>query len=355
MRRIIQDAINSSGSLPKSGELRYGAALKWIGWICLGFCLAMVTVAGVAAAKEQKMIVIACFGAFSLLGAVLLAEAYWVRISYDEQCIRTRSPWRRSRRIAWSEVVSCDYSMHNQWYRIHTRSQGIVRVSLLLRGVPGLLQMLPCEHPSYPPVAASGRAIYGHGQPQVLLPGKPVVVNPKAAHAFCWIFAAMGLGMLVLHFQCEPPRLEDYREVRGTVTDIQTKPGNRGSQIWRLTVVPGTPAVLAFLVPKKHVEPLKRVLRVGSPITALVSREEWANPRKPLFVPQPQIWMAGLQGPGWQFLRFEDHVAHEEREITILFWGGIGFILFGLGLRWQINRETRKQNQASLENTHSGS
>jgi hypothetical protein len=303
---------------------------------------------GLTAAPEERVAAAVTFGLFALLGGILLVEGHWVRIKYDEEGIRTRSPWRRSRRIAWSEVVSCDYAEVNQWYRIHTRSQGIVRVSLLLHGVAGLLNMLPCEHPSYPPVTASGQSVNGRGTPPAIVPGKPVPVKGLAVHVICWVFVALGVAALFWYPQAELPRLEDYRRVHGKVIEIKTKAVGKGEQLFRLTVT-GAPASLVCSVHRDNVQGLKNRLRVGDEITALVSRAEWKKPKKPLFSSEPQIWMVGLKGAGWEFLGFEEYEARKKREITTLLWGGLGFILFGLGLLWQFKRETRKHNQRKEE------
>ncbi len=93
-------------------------------------------------------------GAVALFIALLLPlhlEAFRVRIVWDEQGMHTRSPWRRPRDIAFSEVVSCDYSSSMKWYRIRTRRQGIVRLHWLMQGIPELLAQLPCDAPPYPP------------------------------------------------------------------------------------------------------------------------------------------------------------------------------------------------------------
>lgn len=69
-----------------------------------------------------------------LPSACFVAETVGVSIEVDASGIRTRSPWRRPRTIPWGDVERVDYSAAARWYRIHTRSHGVVRLHDYLRG-----------------------------------------------------------------------------------------------------------------------------------------------------------------------------------------------------------------------------
>jgi len=47
---------------------------------------------------------------FIALIIILLAEAFMVRITWDEKSIYAHSPWRKNREIPLSDVISCHYS-----------------------------------------------------------------------------------------------------------------------------------------------------------------------------------------------------------------------------------------------------
>lgn len=81
----------------------------------------------------------------------LILEFYVVRISWDNSQIYTSSPWRRPRAIPRSAILSCDFSIWAQWYRVHTAGYGTVRVHRYMSGIPEFLCELPCVTPSYPP------------------------------------------------------------------------------------------------------------------------------------------------------------------------------------------------------------
>ncbi len=64
----------------------------------------------------------------TILGFPTALEIFLVKIQFDRQHLYSQSPWRRARTISWQEVTDLSYSPAMQWYRVHTRSQGIVRL-----------------------------------------------------------------------------------------------------------------------------------------------------------------------------------------------------------------------------------
>lgn len=345
LRRMIRDAVTHSGKGSKQGALAYGPWMKWIGALCVILFLGMAVGFGITSPKEERMLVGIGFGTFVVLGLVLLVESCRVRITYNEEGIETHSPWRSSRRIRWSEVTGCDYSEISQWYRIHTKSQGVLRVSVLLNGVAGLLQALPCEHPAYPPVSASGKSVFGEDLPEVLVPGKPVPVSLRGPKVLACIIVALGVAALLWHPFVEMPRLENFQDFSGIVQKIETKKINRNSMLLKLRVE-GAPALLVCSSRRQNVERLLVTLKPQDRVSVLVERSQFIHPRKPLTAHEPQISMVGLRGDRWQFLRFEDHLTRAQKDKVALLWGGAGLLLFGLWLLWHTQRIVRKANTA---------
>ena len=118
-----------------------------IGWVGMGVALFN----GFSGKNDEIKNEAAIAGLFIALILPLHLEAFGVMITWDDAFICTRSPWRKARRIPFSAVRSCDYSAAMQWYRIHTEGHGTIRLHQLAKGIPGLLAMLPCPHPGYPP------------------------------------------------------------------------------------------------------------------------------------------------------------------------------------------------------------
>jgi hypothetical protein len=131
--------------------VNYPKAFKifvWVGWI---FTVAIAIIAAFTARGDDFWPATLCVLLFVGLVSPLHLEAYFVRIIWNDETIHTHSPWRRSRRIPISSVTRCDFSRSMQWYRIHTKGYGMVRLPMFARGIPQLLEALPVPNPGYPP------------------------------------------------------------------------------------------------------------------------------------------------------------------------------------------------------------
>lgn len=105
----------------------------------------------VTARGNQVLPAVLCVIFFFVITLAFHAETYLLKITWDDEHIFTRSPWRPSRTIPLASVERCDFSKSMAEYRIHTKGHGIVRLSMFARGIPGLLEILPVSHPGYPP------------------------------------------------------------------------------------------------------------------------------------------------------------------------------------------------------------
>jgi len=117
--------------------LTYGLAFKLIGWGAVGIVLGCAALLLYVAAADRAAVLLLT-GLFALLGLPILLEATLVRITFDEQGLTSRSPWRQRRVIPWSEVRAVDFSGAMQWWRLHT-AQGVVRASVYLSGIGDLV------------------------------------------------------------------------------------------------------------------------------------------------------------------------------------------------------------------------
>ena len=79
----------------------------------------------------------------------LFLEAQFVKITWDNQNIYTKSPWRKSRIIPLSSVTKSDYSYSLNWYRIYTQDHGIIRLHQFAYGISHLFDFLPVENPEH--------------------------------------------------------------------------------------------------------------------------------------------------------------------------------------------------------------
>jgi hypothetical protein len=122
--------------------LSYGAPLKCfvISLWCIFVPLGLFLVLGAPLQKQAQGHVVTAL-LFSGLMAMHL-EFYYISILCDEHGIFTRSPWRPSRSISWSEIRNVTYSRMAQWYVIETESKGRVRCHVMLDGTQTLLDEL---------------------------------------------------------------------------------------------------------------------------------------------------------------------------------------------------------------------
>ena len=89
---------------------------------------------------------------FAPLLCLLALEFWFVRIELTETAIRCYSPFRASREIPISDVTHVDFAALPQWFRIHTRDHGIVRLHGYLTGLYDVLQRLETTGHTFPRV-----------------------------------------------------------------------------------------------------------------------------------------------------------------------------------------------------------
>lgn len=63
-----------------------------------------------------------------------ILELFFVKISYDDKFIYTKSPWRKSRAIPIDDVLSVDYSELASWHVLKTNKHGYIRIHTGLNG-----------------------------------------------------------------------------------------------------------------------------------------------------------------------------------------------------------------------------
>jgi hypothetical protein len=118
--------------------LRYGLALRVFAACSFAIPLLLTYAAFRYAANRSPGMAFAVF--FFVLSWILIQETFGVQIAFDEMAIHTRSPWRRTRTIPWTDVTSISFSPGLDWYVLHTKSHGNVRAHTGLRGLPELLR-----------------------------------------------------------------------------------------------------------------------------------------------------------------------------------------------------------------------
>ena len=142
-------ACSASGSAPDSVTLTYRKAKRFVGLFAAG----LVGVLALGCFFERDIVeFVPVLGLVGPAGTLLILEFWLVHITADADGIRTQSPWRSPRTIPWDDVSRVEYSKVNRWYRIHTRSHGVVRCHVWLDGLVTLLAILETRGFAVPPI-----------------------------------------------------------------------------------------------------------------------------------------------------------------------------------------------------------
>jgi hypothetical protein len=135
---------NVRGTASRQGQrrlLEYGPRLKWMVIVSWIFTAGLLTFMAFSPTAGWGLILTTA----ALLGGATFAlhrEFFGVRITYDDEGIQTRSGWRSSRTIPWSDIQKGWYSRALQWYVIQTGNHGRIRLHDFLDGRESLISEL---------------------------------------------------------------------------------------------------------------------------------------------------------------------------------------------------------------------
>ena len=87
------------------------------------------------------------FCGFALLGVPLLMEYFRVHHHLEPGGMRYRSLLGKSGVLRWNEVVKVRYAPVAKWFRLEARLGDVVRVSVMLTGLPEFAQAVLQEVP----------------------------------------------------------------------------------------------------------------------------------------------------------------------------------------------------------------
>ena len=142
---LYRTAINSDQSSEGEQKLAYGTPFLYFVyalWLCVvGFLMLGIFVDRPDTQRELIVGICALVG-FCLLILSMHLEFSKISIKYDDDGIRTTSPWRRARHIPWCEISSVQYVPSWQWYEIKTQNNGTVRCHVYLSGLRMFLDEL---------------------------------------------------------------------------------------------------------------------------------------------------------------------------------------------------------------------
>ena len=136
----------SVGSSTNQGDLKFGTFLVVLAWCCLAFVGLAVWALFYdddAWEKTSEMVsIIGLFFGFGLASIYCFGEYFEVSGSYDETGIDFYTPWTGRKVEEWSNLESVKFNATTNWYLLTFKSGNKVRLSNLLSGHGGVLELL---------------------------------------------------------------------------------------------------------------------------------------------------------------------------------------------------------------------
>ncbi len=118
---------------------KFAKGFVWAMWIIGGLFLFLMVI---MAKPEHRLNNFMGISIIYILNFFLHLEFFRVQIKVYPGMIVTSSPWRKSRSIPWSDVVSFHYSDALQWWVIKTKHYGSIRAHQYLSGTQELIRLM---------------------------------------------------------------------------------------------------------------------------------------------------------------------------------------------------------------------
>jgi len=129
----------SSTSAARSNTVEYGNPQKIFSIVFVLVAGAFVVGASYETGDDSVLAwIVTVF--FWMCSLSLALESNFVKITDNDEFIRTHSPWRTSRVIPWLDVVGLKYSVMMRWYVLKTRESGKIRMHDYLSGAAPLIK-----------------------------------------------------------------------------------------------------------------------------------------------------------------------------------------------------------------------
>ena len=127
--------------------LRHPRSTLVVGVVCSGFFLALAVLSSLFPGKDGSPAISLLFVGFACLGAPLIVEYYRVVHRLEEGGLRYTPLISSPSFMPWTDVKSVRYAPSMKWFRIEGRDGRIVRVSVMLMGLPEFARVLLSEVP----------------------------------------------------------------------------------------------------------------------------------------------------------------------------------------------------------------
>ena len=136
-------------SQAEQSVLRYPRGTLILGVVCSGFFLSLALLSFLFPGNDGSYVVSLIFFGFAFLGALLIVEYCRVAHHLEEKGIRSSSWIAGPGFLYWSDIRSVRYSPSMKWFRIEGRDGRILRVSVMLMGLPEFARAILREVPGF--------------------------------------------------------------------------------------------------------------------------------------------------------------------------------------------------------------
>lgn len=128
------------------GQLKYGWGLLLLGFFCLAFVgfaiYAFIYDLDAWEKPSELYSIIGLFIGFGIFSIYSFGEYFKVHGSYDNEGIVFHTPWTGAKDEKWVNLESIRFNSNANWYVLKFKSGKIIRLSNLLGGHGGVLQIL---------------------------------------------------------------------------------------------------------------------------------------------------------------------------------------------------------------------
>jgi len=139
---LISSKVRNSSN---GNQLKYGWGFLVLGWSCIAFVALAIYLLfydlNVWEDRGELYSVIGLFIGFGA-GAIYTFGEYKVWGSYDDDGIVLYTPWTGRKEEKWCDLDSVKYNSNASWYVLKFKSGRIIRLSSLLGGHGGVLDIL---------------------------------------------------------------------------------------------------------------------------------------------------------------------------------------------------------------------
>ena len=128
-------------------RLQHPPSTLIIGLVCFSFFAGIAIVSNVFANATTTWLTTTVFVGFALLALPLVGDYFAARHEVSEEGLRYGRLFGSGGHIRWADLKSVRFSAAMKWFRLESHSGTVVRISVMLMGLPVFAQLLLVHTP----------------------------------------------------------------------------------------------------------------------------------------------------------------------------------------------------------------